>query len=48
MLMQATVAAAKAALPVGQWALKEGTKAALGLMQAALMESAKKKAQQKQ
>ena len=44
---QASIHAAKAAAPVGAWALREGAKAASGLLQFALLEAAKAREREK-
>lgn len=46
--MTATIEAAKAAAPVGKWALQQGFKAAVGLVGAAMQQDEKQRQQQKQ
>ena len=44
----ATIEAAKAAAPVGKWALQQGMKAAVGLVGAAMQQERQQKQQQQQ
>lgn len=46
--MTATIEAAKAAAPVGKWALQQGFKAAVGLVGVAMQQEQKQQAKQKQ
>lgn len=46
--MTATIEAAKAAAPVGKWAVQQGFKAAVGLVGAALAQEQQRNKQQKQ
>jgi len=46
--MTATIEAAKAAAPVGKWALQQGVKAAVGLVGAAMAQEQQRNKQQKQ
>lgn len=46
--MTATIEAAKAAAPVGKWALQQGFKAAVGLVGAAMQQERQREQQKKQ